>query len=494
MMVVDRANWKSMITLDHESFVPIHRQISDALRRLIIDGKLSMGKPLPSVRELAVFLDVSRSTVLRSFEDLASQGYIESIPGSGTHVRKNLPGETSETGLAITQVIKPRENVELSSYGQRLLKTTLQVAQQDQHIPELNFGGPSLELTPIAQWRQLLERNCRLKDPSRLEYSQEPFGYPPLREAYAAYLTRARAVRCSADQVAVFSARELRLDLICRLLIEQGDYVAVEDPGYPGIRSRFLSHGANVVAIKVGRDGLDVNELIAHKHHFKFLYVAPSYNEPTGAFLSLSARKRLIDWAARTGTFIVEDDYASEYRYTGRPLPSLQGLDSADVVIHLSCLWKVLFPVVRLGFLVLPRCLTEAFSLAKALVENDLPLVDQFALTDFINEGHLERQIRRTRAIYGKRRQALVGALDRCFGERVKISSEAAGFELLVKLETNLTDEQVSRIAQEARLPLVSSRLYYVQRKVQGEFVVSFAQFDQEAIEQSVINFSRSLS
>jgi GntR family transcriptional regulator/MocR family aminotransferase len=478
-----------LIKLDPDSFVPAYLQIAHALRNAILDGQLQQEEQLPSLNELANALSVSRSTVTRSFETLASQGYIKIHGGSGAQVcRKfleHLDAHTVELAQLGPGTI--REHVQLSAYGRRLLKISTESINSV--IPELEIyhSGPALELTPLTHWKALLERNCRMKDLSRLEYSHEPFGYPPLREAYAAYLTRARAVRCSADQVVVFSARELRLDLVCRMLIDAGDFVAVEEPGYPDVRQRFESYGARVVAIRTDHDGLDVDYLSKLDHKFKLLYVSPSYVDPTGATLSLSRRHSLIKWAAENGTFIVEDDYASEYRYRGRPLPSLQGLDYADVVIHLSCLWKVLFPVLRLGFLIIPRCLLEAFLLSKALTENDLPLFDQFALTDFINDGTLERHIRKTRAIYGKRREALTQALKLSLGDRVVISHEAAGFELLINLQTELKDTEVLALARLNRIPLFSSQPQYVNSRKSGEFIVPFGEFDEDQANEYVV-------
>ncbi len=485
------------IKLEHDSFVPVYVQIAHSLRKQILDGRLPQQTQLPSMKELAEVLGVSRSTVARSLETLASQGYVRISTGSRTQVSRKFPGNlltdnfrtnaTAEAVLALQSQDSVREPLKLSAYAGRLLKMSTATPASDIFAPDLN-DGPALELKPLNHWKQLLERSCRMKDISRLEYSHEPFGYPPLREAYAAYLTRARAVKCSSSQVIVFSARELRLDLICRMLIDPGDCVAVEDPGYPEVRQRFDSYGAKVVGIRTDHDGLDVDHLAALDQKFKLLYVSPSHVEPTGATLSLARRHRLLKWAADTNTFIVEDDYASEYRYRGRPLPSLQGLDDADVVIHLSCLWKVLSPVMRLGFLIVPHCLREAFVLAKSLTENDLPLFDQFALTDFINDGALERHIGKTRVVYGKRREALVQALKLSFGDKVQISPEAAGFELLINLSTHLPDKDVLALARINGIPIFSARSHYLHSPKAGEFIVPFAQFDEDEIKQNVIN------
>jgi GntR family transcriptional regulator / MocR family aminotransferase len=495
--------FRLQLDIDSHSILPAYAQIASALRAAILDCTLAEGDNMPSLAVLSKQLGVSRSTIAKAFDILASQGYITISQGSGAKVSRRYMGVLS-TGQVSNDALLPADfshkaeltsafstysqsdPIKLSAYGRRLLKLSAESVYSESPELQTYSSGPDLELTPFSQWKSLLEQNCRKRDVSRLDYSHEPFGYPPLREAYAAYLIRARAVRCSSEQVVVFSARELKLDLICRMLIDPGDCVAVEDPGYPDVRQRFQAYGASLIAIPTDHDGLCVDKLESVHQKIKILYVSPSYVEPTGAVLSLERRHKLLEWARRNRTFIIEDDYASEYRYNGRPLPSLQGLDRSDLVIHLSCLWKVLFPVLRLGFLVIPRSLTEMFTLAKALNENDLPLFDQFALTDFINDGILERHIRKTRAIYARRREKLVDSLKRALGENIQISEEAAGFELLVKLKTKLKSQELLTLARLQKLPIFSSQPNYFNSVVDGEFILPFAQFDESCIDDYV--------
>ncbi|MFN8553117.1 MAG: PLP-dependent aminotransferase family protein [Candidatus Obscuribacterales bacterium] len=480
------------VNLDTNSIVPVYTQIANAYRTAILGGQLQDDDLLPSLNELAELLGVSRSTVARAFEALASQGYIKIHARSGAKVCRRYLGDLEPR--PVHSNYQQGDHVHLSGYGRRLLKLSSESVYSDSPELQTYMSGPALELTPLKHWKTLLEQNCRMRDLSRLEYSQEPFGYPPLREAYAAYLKRSRAVKCSAEQVVVFSARELRLDLICRMLINPGDCVVVEDPGYPDVRQRFELYGAKVIAMPTDRDGLCVDQLEQLEEKIKVLYVSPSYVDPTGAILSMPRRLQLLEWAKRTRTFIVEDDYASEYRYKARPLPSLQGLDHGDVVIHLSCLWKVLYPVLRLGFLVVPRSLREIFTLAKGLTENDLPLFDQFALTDFINDGSLERHIRRTRSIYAKRRDALVESLKSSLEDKVTVLNDAAGFELLIRLKTTLKEQEVLTLARLHRLPLFSSQPHYVSQHSSGEFIIPFAELEDDSLADYVAKLRALLS
>jgi GntR family transcriptional regulator/MocR family aminotransferase len=318
-------------------------------------------------------------------------------------------------------------------------------------------------------------------------------GLLPLRQAYASYLTRSRAVRCAPDQVAVFFARELRQDLLLRLLLNPGDCVAVEDPCYEPIRQRFAAHGANIIPLPVDHQGIDVDYLRSLRQPIKFVYVTPSHNEPTGAVLTMSRRQQLLDWAKSSGSFIIEDDYDSEYRYQSRPIPALQGMDENDCVLHLSCLWKVLAPVVKIGFLVLPDRLKGLVQSAKTLVERDLPTVDQMALAHFIEQGHLDRLVRRNRRVYASRRQALVCALVDNFGSQVITSTESAGMDMLIRLTSERSDAELEAIASECGLRLVSSAPYYARQSRRGEFIIPFSIYEEKAIEEAVNAFATRL-
>jgi GntR family transcriptional regulator/MocR family aminotransferase len=469
----------------------MHKQIADGIRAAIVDGRLAPGETLPSIRDLAESLGVSRSTVARSLDDLASQGFIDTIPGIGSQVVPQLPSFLSGQPSELLEKPSPisTESLELSEYGQCLLRNASTITP----VSQLNYGGPALELTPIDIWTDLLHRHCRFRDWAKLEYVPEPFGLGPLRASYAAYLSRARGVNCSVDQVAVFSGRELRLDLICRLLIEPGDCVVVENPGYTTARERLQSHGARILPIDVDEYGLKVDQILKLEEPVKLVYVIPSHHEPTGAVLPIHRRQQLLDWAAKSGAFIIEDDYDSEFRYDGRPIPSLQGLDKNDCVIYLTCFWKLLSPVTRLGFLVLPHCLKTSFSLSKKFLEENTPIIEQFVLTDFINEGHLEQHIRRLRTIYAKRREALVEALRTHLGSSVRMSDESAGMDLLIHLESDLSDDEILNAAFEADLPMVSSQWYYVGAGKKGEFIIAFAQLDEEVSLQKIREFAWSL-
>ncbi len=359
---------------------------------------------------------------------------------------------------------------------------------------ELNYGAPTVDQLPLTRWKEMLYRATRFQDGNMLAYHSDPFGYMPLREAIANYLIRSRSVNCTPDRIAIFSGAQGALDLVGRLLIDDGDAVALENPGFPGARRSMLTHGAEIVPIPVDGQGMIVEHLQSINERIKLVYVTPSHHDPTGVVLSLPRRIALLDWAKRTNAFIIEDDYDSEYRYGDKPMPSLQGLDESDCTIYLSTFWKVLYPVVRIGYIVLPRRMVRLMGRAKALIERDFPLLEQKALADFIDEGHLERHIKRTRVFYAKRRAALVQAVTKQFGKRIYISPVTAGMHLLVRFGEGFETEKVLAAARDAKVSLVSTSHHYVAHQRDGEYLMGFAHLPEENIHETVQKFANNLA
>jgi GntR family transcriptional regulator/MocR family aminotransferase len=354
------------------------------------------------------------------------------------------------------------------------------------------FGSPAADEFPMELWRRLLSRHC-YNSPALLHYAPDPAGYFPLRVAISDYLGRSRAVRCSAEQVIIVSGSQQALDLIARLTIDLGEWVAVEDPGYLGARHCFQGQGAKLQPIPVDSEGLEIEILNQYRQQFKLLYVTPSHQFPTGAMLSLPRRLALLQWAQQTGTLIVEDDYDSEYRYGSHPIPALQGLDRSQSTIYVGTFSKILFPSLRIGYLVVPPAWVPVVSRAKWLCDRQSPLLEQYALTDFITEGHFERHTRRMRHLYDRRRQALVKALKQYLGSQVTILGESAGIHLMVKIETALPDEIVIQRAAVMGVGLISVRGYYLTTPTTGEFIFGYAQLNEAEIEQGIQRLSQVL-
>lgn len=472
------------LVLDLDDATPLHRQLSDALADCIVSGRIVAGEFLPGTKELARRLGISRATVVRSYAELASRRYVETKSGVGTFVRPDLGVRAGRQEAG-----EMRAPFALSSYADWLMKhEPIPLTAGD--WPELNFGAGPPELLPVKLWRQSLLRHCRRHGPDRVYYTGEPLGYRPLREALASFLRRSRAVLCSADQVAIFPGSLQALNFVARLVVDRGDVVATENPGFPYARQVFESNRATVLPISVDQDGLLVEDLRRQASGAKLVYVTPSHQDPSGAVLSMSRRRELIDWARRNKAAILEDDYDSLHRYGGPPLPSLQGMDNSDTVIYISSFWKLLFPLSTAGFMVIPKSLISVFSRAEVLLESNFPLLEQYALTDFINEGHLERHIQRTRTIYAKRLQTMLHALTKHFRQSISFPRESAGTHLLVAFDLSLSDRELKERAAEAGLPMVSTRTYYAGEGKKGEFLIPFAHLNEDTIAAAVQELS----
>ncbi|MCB9466731.1 MAG: PLP-dependent aminotransferase family protein [Candidatus Obscuribacterales bacterium] len=480
------------LELEYKPYVPLYRRISDGLRKAIFDGRLRPGEPMPSIRDLSETLHISRSTVLKAFEDLTSQGLVESVQGAGTFVAAVLPGAFGNTILepVAPSSVGRQDNRELSLgyLGSRLAMNIDNL--ESVHSPQINFGGVPIELAPLKIWKQLLLKYAREENlPARESF--DPFGYIPLREALSSYLNRTRSVQADASRVVLFGTKQGRLDLVSRLIIDPGDNVAYENPGYPESRQVLSWYGANIVPISVDSDGLCVDEVISSSLQFKAVYVTPSHQDPVGVSLSMDRRMRLLEWAKRRNVLIIEDDYDSEYRYGTASLPSLQGLDTGDRVIFLSSFWKVLYQSVRLGYMVIPDCLTNVMKRAKTHTEKLLPLPEQLALADFVNDGHLERFLHKSQSLYAIHRQRLFLSLTRHMRDYLEIAPVSGGTHTLVTISSRLSDDELVKLAAKADVQIMSTESYYIDGQGRkGEFMMPFVVSDSEEIEEKIKNWS----
>ncbi|MGF1514279.1 MAG: PLP-dependent aminotransferase family protein [Elainellaceae cyanobacterium] len=481
-----------VISLDGASGMPLYQQLAEVLRLAVLQKRLKPSQKLPPSRALAKSLEISRTTVTQSYELLLSEGYFEARCGSGTFVSSRLPDDYLQPERVAWEQPEQVGPMRLSRFGIDLLAAPpLSVAEPDGDI-SFRYGSPTVEYFPMAQWRRLLSRHCQ-NTAALLNYSTDAAGHMPLRMAIADYLGRSRAVRCRAEQVIIVSGSQQALDLIARLTLDQGDWAAMEDPGYRGARHCFQRQGADLQGIHVDAEGIDVEALRQCHQPLKLLYVTPSHQFPTGATLPLSRRLSLLQWAQDTGTLIVEDDYDSEYRYSGRPAPALQGLDRASTVLYVGTFSKVLAPSLRLGYLVVPPAWVPIVSRAKGLCDRYSPLLEQYALADFITEGHFEAHIRRMRHRYDQRRQVLVSALNRYLGSRATILGENAGIHLMAKIETDLPDDAVIQKAQRLGVGLTSARGYYLANPNRGEFIFGYTALDEGQIEQGIQRLAKVL-
>jgi GntR family transcriptional regulator/MocR family aminotransferase len=442
------------LTIDPSSSIPLYRQLYDELRRAILQGQLAAGMQLPSTRALANHLGISRTTIVIAFDQLLSEGYVEGKKGSGTYVASVLPEDLlhkpSIARAATTNKIQ-REGGGLSQRGKILAATDVATVHYYSEALAFRPGIPDLNHFPFESWARLESRYWRHPPRDLLEYSH-PAGYYPLRAEIASYLRAARGVHCTSEQIIVVSGSQQAIDLSARLLLDPGDAVWIENPGYPGARSALLAAGAHLVPVRVDNEGLDVASGLSQDPNARMVYITPSYQFPLGTTMSLKRRLQLLQWAERTRAWILEDDYDSEFRYAGRPLSSLQGLDPAEQVIYIGTFSKVLFPGLRLGYLVAPPHLVDAFTAARAVADRHSPMLDQVVLTDFIAQGHFARHIRHMRSLYAERQAYLIEEAMRELRGLLTIHPAEAGMHLVGTLNSGMNDVAVSQEAANLQL------------------------------------------
>ncbi len=437
------------VPLDDSSSIPLYRQLYDRLRTAILMGQLTPGTRLPSTREMATELGLSRNTLMNAFDQLLAEGYVEGHVGSGTFVSSTLPDDLLEARASTKRAVRLHPvGRALSLRGKVLAATPVTVAGPVGKMRPFIPGIPALDEFPVALWSRLMAQRWRDLSRGLLNYGAAA-GYMPLREAIAAYLGPSRGVQCQPDQIVIVSGTQQALDLAGRILLDAGDRVLVEGYCYAAARAALLGAGACLVPVPVDEAGLDISASVAQSAAARMAYVTPSHQYPLGVTMSLPRRLALLDWANRTQAWVLEDDYDSEYRYVGRPLAALQGLDRGGRVIYIGTFSKVLFPSLRIGYLVVPPDLVDAFVTARAVVGWCSPAIDQAVLADFITEGHFTRHIRRMRSIYADRQAALIDALRGNVGGLLEVKPADAGIHLRCSLPDYFDDRAVTREAAE---------------------------------------------
>ncbi|WP_179221843.1 PLP-dependent aminotransferase family protein [Inquilinus limosus] len=419
-----------LFRLDRDA--PLQTQIYDQLKASILSGDAAPGSRLPSSRALADQFAIARNTVLLAYEQLLAEGYLESRPGAGTFVGAALPAGAAPRPAATTPAEAHRAP-RLSRYSQRLRGLDTDALTRRAGLRySFHYGTVSAADFPADIWRSLLLREIRRRAGKPYLY-ENPQGLPELRAALSDYLGRARAVRARPEQILIVNGSQQAVDLALRVLVDPGDTVVVEDPGYSGARLAVEAIGARLLPVPVDADGLDTALLPPPEAGARLAHVTPGHQFPTGGVMPAARRLALLDWAGRGGTYVFEDDYDSEYRYEGRPVESLQALDRAGLVIYSGTVSKVLSPGLRLGYMVLPPELVEPFLQAKQLTDRHTASLDQAVFAHLIRDGHFERHIRRTRRRNQRRRDALVAALKAGFGAAVAIEGAKAGLHVVVR-------------------------------------------------------------
>lgn len=450
-----------LLSLDRAASQSLRDQLYAGLRAAILDGRAPGGSRLPATRTLAKELGVSRLTVEDAYARLIAEGYVAGRQGSGTYVAAHVTPDpkhrfgrdvrsTSGAGTRDHDATRP-----WSTWARRAAAVAAPIPPGPAVPYDFRQGMPALDAFPVANWNQIRAREARAVTVDRYHYGPSA-GDPWLQDALSRYLTRARGLRCEPDQIVVTSGTQQGLDLLVRLWIEPGDVVAMEEPGYPAARRILAAAGTTILPVPVDSNGLIIDALDAAEstirdtssdRRVRLVYVTPSHQYPTGGVMALERRLALLSWARARGAIVLEDDYDAEFRYGIRPVEALAGLDAAvpgpGAAVYVGTLSKVLFPALRLGYLVLPPDMVPTVVAARSLSDRQTPTLDQRTLAAFIDEGHFERHLAKMRRLYAARRAAAIESLNQELPglHHRDPAATAAGLHLLVGFETQLTEE-----------------------------------------------------
>lgn len=485
-----RQGWSELYAfeMDRTTGVPLFRQIYLRFRSAILAGALRPATRLPSTRELAMRLDVSRSAVVSAFEQLLAEGYTIARPGSGTFIASELPEPfKAAQGRSRRQASNSRV---ATSPGNPV--GLIDVTAQAEERP-FNLGRTLVDARTAEVWRKLNARTLRSFERHHLGYG-DPQGLPELRKLVCDYLRAARGVVCEPEQVVITAGTQQAVDIVARVVQVSDCEVWVEDPGYPLTRLALSASGAKLCAIPVDRHGINVTEGIRRAPRARAAFITSSHQFPTGVVLSMGRRLELLAWARDRGAWIVEDDYASEFRYGGRPLASLQGLDEAERVIYVGTLNKALFPGLRLGYAVLPRSLLRAFVTTRYLIDRQPPSLCQAVVAAFMEEGHFSAHIRRMREAYRSQRDTLVAALRRRLGDHLTVELPDQGMHLVAYTRSGLSDIAIEQRAREHGVVVRPMSRLYLEASPQSALMLGFSGYPPQLITPAVARLARAFT
>ncbi|HWC65846.1 MAG TPA: PLP-dependent aminotransferase family protein [Thermoanaerobaculia bacterium] len=480
-----------VLSVDRASGKPLYRQIYEGYRDAVVERRLRAGQRLPSTRSLAVELGISRLAVLSAFEQLVAEGYFESRSGSGTFVARAVPDEALRPRAG-----SPRGDPAMR-HGTRRVSSRAEAFGRRLPTPwwrgrgAFAIGEPPVDRFPARIWSRLAARHSR--DGGRLLRGEGPMGLGALRVAVAEYVRTARAVRCEAEQVMIVGGSQQALDLAVRVLLDENDSAWIEEPGYFGVKSVLALAGAKAVPVPVDEEGIDVAAGIARSPKARAVFVTPSHQFPLGVTMSAGRRLQLLDWARDAGAWIVEDDYDSEYRYGNLPIASLQGLDRDARVVYVGTFTKILFPALRLGYIVLPPDLVPVFTRVRPTMDFYSPIFAQAVLADFLREEHFARHVRRMRIVCRERRAALAAALGRELGGELSVLGDEAGMYLTAELSERRDDRAIAlRAADDGLWTAPLSEAYAGEPRRSG-LILGYGGTPAERIDAAVARLRRAL-
>lgn len=464
----------------------LQRWLLDELRGAVLSGRLAPGQRLPSTRDLARQQGMSRGTVLAAYEQLIAEGYLDGATGSGTTVSPRLPG-AQPAPVPPGSAARPR----LSRQGQLLTAGPFALSMPPGALP-FRPNQPDVTAFPLSTWRRLSTRYARSRLVREMGYG-DAAGYAPLRQAIAQHLHYAQRIACDAGQVIICSSAQHALDLAARLLLDPGDGVLMEDPGYGGARRIFEAAGAEPVCVPVDMHGLRTDPPLPVSPAPRLAYVTAAHQAPMGGTLPLDRRLALLDWADTCNATIIEDDYDGEFRFDGAPLPALKSLDRNGRVLYLGSFSKLLFPSLRLAYLVVPDGLADAFASALSLTCRHVPVFQQAVLADFIAEGHFARHVRHMRQLYGARAQHFQHECKARFDGMLAVLPVSTGLDATVLLPADADDRLFAGALEQHGILARPIAVYQVRHAAPPGLVMGFACFDAPAIRSGMARMETAL-
>jgi GntR family transcriptional regulator/MocR family aminotransferase len=467
---------------------PSYLWLCDVIRSGILAGHLAPGTRLPATRDLAKQYDLSRGTVVAAFAQLRAEGYTDPRTGSGTYVSKTIPEHLLKAGHSREIRHFPGRRRITSGFLRRVGEMQYLDAPSTRAF---RANQPALDLFPTTLWAQVAGRRLRRASAFDL-LSCEAMGYGPLRAAVAGYLTTSRGVKCTPEQVAIVSGLQEAIYIAGLMVLDPGDRVCMEHPGYNGARHVFSALGAKVLSVPVDDQGMSVPK--TRSRNVRLVYVTPAHQYPLGITMTLQRRMQLLKWTRSNDAVILEDDYDSEYRYAGRPLPALQGLDVQGVVLFAGSFSKVMFPSLRVGYLVVPQDLVDQVARIKSLTSRHAPVLEQAILADFITDGHFARHIRRMREIYAERMIALVEGARELVPGLLEIPRVEGGLQTVGWLQPGVDASEVAQKAAQRGIEVVPLVNFYGSDAHRQGLQLGFAAVDPKEIRRGLTELGRVLA